>query len=103
MFNGSPGAEPGRFGAPRPRSPAIGAQWLKCEPAAPGHALAASWHSHNFNACVTRACWASQIAPVIATVPVIAGEIGENNCADTYVAPLMSWHDSKATSYLAWA
>ena len=40
---------------------------------------------------------------MIAQVPVIAGEIGENDCADGYVNPLMAWLDSESTSYLAWA
>ena len=77
--------------------------WLSHEPVDPDHNLAASWHSYNFNACNTRSCWAGQIAPVTARVPVIAGEIGENDCADTYIDPLMSWLNSKSTSYLAWA
>jgi endoglucanase len=77
--------------------------WLAHEPTDPDHDLAASWHSYNFNACSTPSCWTSQIAPVIAKVPVITGEIGENDCADTYVNPLMSWLDSEHASYLAWA
>jgi endoglucanase len=77
--------------------------WLSYEPADPDHNLAASWHSYNFNACNTQTCWSRQIAPVMAKVPVIAGEIGENDCADTYIDPLMSWLNSKSTSYLAWA
>ena len=77
--------------------------WLSHEPVDPDHNLAASWHSYNFNACNTRSCWAGQIAPVTARVPVITGEIGENDCADTYIDPLMSWLNSKSTSYLAWA
>jgi endoglucanase len=64
--------------------------------------LVASWHSYNFNTCSTQSCWTSQIAPVIASVPVIAGEIGENDCAGTYIDPLTSWLDSENTSYLAW-
>ena len=78
-------------------------QWLRYEPADPDHNLVASWHSYSFSACSTRSCWDSQIAPVIAKVPVIAGEIGENDCKDTYLRPLMAWLDSKHTSYLAWA
>jgi endoglucanase len=78
-------------------------QWLSYEPTDPDHDLAASWHSYNFNTCSTQSCWTSQVAPVIAQVPVIAGEIGENDCADTYVDPLMTWLDSESTSYLAWA
>jgi endoglucanase len=78
-------------------------EWLTYEPTDPDHDLVASWHSYNFNTCSTQSCWTSQVAPVIAQVPVIAGEIGENDCADTYVDPLMTWLDSENTSYLAWA
>ena len=51
-------------------------QWLSYEPADPDHNIVASWHSYNFNGCSTQSCWTSQIAPVIAKVPLIAGEIG---------------------------
>jgi endoglucanase len=78
-------------------------QWLTHEPTDPDNNLAASWHSYNFNACNNQSCWTSQIAPVIAKVPVIAGEIGENDCAGTYINPLTTWLDSQNTSYLAWA
>jgi len=78
-------------------------QWLTYEPTDPDHSLVAAWHSYNFNACNNQSCWTSQIAPVIAKVPVIAGEIGENDCADGYIDPLMTWLDSEDTSYLAWA
>jgi hypothetical protein len=77
-------------------------QWLTYEPADPDHNLVASWHSYNFNTCDTQSCWASQIAPVAAVVPVIAGEIGENDCADTYLNSLLPWLDSEKISYLAW-
>jgi hypothetical protein len=77
--------------------------WLQYEPTDPDHNLAASWHSYNFNACSTQSCWTSQIAPVIAQVPVIAGEIGENDCAGSYINPLTTWLDAQNTSYLAWA
>jgi endoglucanase len=76
--------------------------WLSHMPNDPDHNLAASWHSYNFNACNTASCWNSQIAPVAAKVPLIAGEIGENDCADSYVTPLMSWLTSKDASFLAW-
>jgi endoglucanase len=76
--------------------------WLAHEPTDPDHNLAASWHSYNFNACSTESCWNHQIAPVMAKVPVIAGEIGEDNCSDSYVDPLTSWLNGKSASYLAW-
>jgi hypothetical protein len=76
--------------------------WLAHEPTDPDHNLAASWHSYNFNACAGSSCWDSQIAPVLASVPLVAGEIGENDCAGGYVNSLMSWLDSHGASYLAW-
>ena len=72
-------------------------------PTDPDHDIAVSWHSYNFNACSTQSCWTSQVQPVVAQVPVIAGEIGENDCASGYVTPLMTWLDSQQASYLAWA
>jgi len=72
-------------------------------PTDPDNDIAVSWHSYNFNACNNQSCWTSQVQPVIAQVPVIAGEIGENDCASSYVTPLMTWLDSQQTSYLAWA
>jgi endoglucanase len=77
-------------------------QWLAHKPADPDNNLVASWHSYNFNACSTQSCWTSQIAPVAASVPVLAGEIGENECSDTYITPLMTWMDSEHIGYLAW-
>jgi endoglucanase len=77
--------------------------WLANEPKDPNNNLVASWHSYNFNTCSSQSCWTSQVAPVIAQVPVIAGEIGENDCAGSYINPLTTWLDSQNTSYLAWA
>ena len=78
-------------------------QWLQHEPTDPDHNLAASWHSYNFNACSNQSCWTSQVAPVAAQVPVVAGEIGENDCAGTYITPLTTWMESAGISFLAWA
>jgi hypothetical protein len=77
--------------------------WLAHEPADPARNLAASWHSYNFNACGTRSCWRAQVAPVIARAPLIAGEIGENDCAGSYIGSVMRWLDARSASYLAWA
>jgi endoglucanase len=77
--------------------------WLSHEPSDPDHDLAASWHSYSFNRCSNVSCWASEVAPVAAQVPLVAGEIGENDCASGYIDTLMSWLDSESASYLAWA
>ena len=78
-------------------------QWLATEPADPDHDLAASWHTYNTSPCNNQGCWSGQVTPVMAAVPVITSEIGENDCADTYIGPLMSWLDSAAGGYLAYA
>jgi endoglucanase len=77
--------------------------WLQYEPTDPDHDLVASWHSYNFNTCDTQSCWTSEVAPVAASVPVVAGEIGENDCAGTYIDPLTTWMESAGISFLAWA
>jgi endoglucanase len=77
--------------------------WLAHAPRDPVRDLAVSWHSYSWNACVTTSCWNSQVAPVIARVPVISGEIGESGCADTFVDRLARWLDAHSTGYLAWA
>jgi hypothetical protein len=77
-------------------------QWLQFKPTDPTGNLAASWHSYNFNVCVTPACWNSQIAPVAAQVPLVAGEIGQNDCAHTYIDPLMAFLDGAGAGYLGW-
>jgi hypothetical protein len=77
-------------------------QWLNFKPTDPQNNLAASWHSYNFNICNTSSCWDSNIAPVAQKVPVIAGEIGENDCAHGYIDQLMPWMDSHGVNYLGW-
>jgi hypothetical protein len=77
--------------------------WLQFEPTDPDHDLAASFHSYNFNTCNTQSCWTSEVAPVAASVPVIAGEIGESDCAGTYIDPLTAWMEPEGISFLAWA
>jgi Cellulase (glycosyl hydrolase family 5)/Repeat of unknown function (DUF346) len=77
-------------------------QWLANEPADPQHALVASFHVYNFNTCKTIACWDSQVAPVAGQVPVVAGEIGEDDGAHGFIDSFMAWADARGISYLAW-
>jgi hypothetical protein len=78
-------------------------QWLAYEPTDPAGNLAASVHVYNFNTCNNTACYNSTIAPVAAKVPVIPGEIGENDCAHGFIDPLMKWFDNHKTGYVGWA
>jgi endoglucanase len=77
-------------------------QWLAYKPTDPAGNIMASWHTYNFNACVTVACWDSQIGTVAAQVPVVAGEIGQNTCAHDYIDQVMAWADANGVGYLAW-
>ncbi|QFZ19695.1 cellulase family glycosylhydrolase [Saccharothrix syringae] len=77
-------------------------QWLAHKPVDPTGNLMASWHSYNFNACVTESCWDTQIGAVAAQVPVHAGEIGQDTCAHDYIDRVMSWLDAHGLGYTAW-
>lgn len=78
--------------------------WLKNMPRDPLHNLAASWHPYNFNTCAdTPVCWNTSLASVTARVPLVAGEIGEDDCSHTYIDRLMRWLDGHGASYLAWS
>jgi hypothetical protein len=77
--------------------------WLANEPTDPQNNIAASFHLYNFNVCDYVNCWVVNVAPVAAKVPVIAGEIGENDCAHTFIDMAMDWLDQNNIGYLAWA
>jgi endoglucanase len=76
--------------------------WLTYEPTDPDGDLVASWHSYSNNTCDTQACWTSEVAPVMAKVPVIVGEMGEGDCGGAYIDSLTTWLNSENTGYLAW-
>jgi hypothetical protein len=78
-------------------------QWLQNKPTDPTGNLAASWHDYNFNTCNTIACFNRTVAPVAKGVPVVPGEIGENDCSDGYIDALMPWLDKHKTGYIGWA
>jgi len=77
-------------------------QWLTYKPRDPANNLAAAWHVYNFNTCSNESCWDSQLAPVAAQVPLVAGEIGENTCAHSFIDRVMKWFDDRRLSYLGW-
>lgn len=77
--------------------------WLASKPVDPLNNLAASWHIYNFSWCNTQSCWDSQAAPVAQQVPLVLGELGENDRGSTFVNALMDWMDARQGSYLAWS
>ncbi len=82
--------------------------WLANEPTDPDHNLVASQHIYPTNPCGNNttypfpSCLDTQVAPVKAQVPVIAGEIGEYDCAATFINTVMAWYDAHGIGYMAW-
>ncbi|HTS87752.1 MAG TPA: cellulase family glycosylhydrolase [Gemmatimonadales bacterium] len=76
--------------------------WLANQPTDPLHNLAASWHVYNFSGCATLSCWNDNAAPVAQQVPLILGELGQDDGGSSFVDSLMDWMDSRHDSYLAW-
>jgi hypothetical protein len=77
-------------------------QWIQYRPNDPANALVASFHVYGpaFSQCTTMACLNSNVAPVAQQVPVVTGEMGENDCAHGYIDTYMSWADAHGVSYL---
>lgn len=78
-------------------------QWLAYRPTDPANQLGASTHVYNFNYCNNTACWDRTIAPVAAVVPVVATELGSNDCAPTFVTGFMNWADAHGVGYVGWS
>jgi len=76
--------------------------WLAHRPSDPAGQLAASLHVYNFNACSAASCWTAQVAPVARQVPVITGELGEDDCAGGFIDGYMGWADLTGVSYAGW-
>lgn len=78
--------------------------WLTYEPADPLHQLVASFHNYyQKTKCSSLACWNTTIAALAQKVPVVTGELGEKDCASTFVQSYMQWADAHGVSYLLWA
>ena len=76
--------------------------WRANQPTDPRNNLAASWHIYNFSWCATKACWDSTAAPVALQVPLVLGELGQDDHGSAFVTSLMDWMDARQGSYLAW-
>jgi hypothetical protein len=63
-------------------------------PTDPVNNLAASWHVYNFSWCNNRACWDSDALPVAQKIPLILGEIGQDDRGSAFNTSLMDWLDA---------
>jgi hypothetical protein len=93
--------------------------WADYAPDDPARQLAASIHiyfdtpaSPEWSPCYQQSCWATTIARLARTTPVVIGELGERDCASglidgTTMTPpqesLLDWADAHDVSYLAWS
>jgi endoglucanase len=80
-------------------------QWLQHKPSDPMGNLMAAFHVYQspLSNCTDTSCWNGALATVAQNVPVLTGEMGEQDCAHGFIDGYMSWADSKGISYLGWA
>jgi hypothetical protein len=78
-------------------------QWATYMPTDPKASLVVSFHTYNTTNCNTLACWNSTLLPLAQSYPVVAGEIGEYDCATPYTNSFMQFADGAGISYLGWA
>jgi endoglucanase len=76
--------------------------WLAHQPNDPAQQLAASLHLYSFNSCKDASCWTSQVEPVSKKVPLVTGELGEDDCLHGFIDGYMAWADARGISYLGW-
>ncbi len=77
-------------------------QWLAYKPVDPLNNLAADWHAYNFGWYTTEADWERVLGPTAARIPLVAGEIGQDDCGTWFVERAMAWLDGKGAGYLGW-
>lgn len=77
-------------------------KWLANKPADPLDNIAASWHVYNFSWCNMRSCWDATALPVSQQVPLVLGELGQDDFGSAFNTSLMDWMDAVQGSYLAW-
>jgi hypothetical protein len=78
--------------------------WLEYKPYDRLDNFGAAWHVYNKNHCRDLDCWNGAPAEVARSVPVVATEVGQNDCSgETFLRPLLTFLDDNASGYLAWS
>ncbi|MDG4766885.1 Ig-like domain-containing protein [Solwaraspora sp. WMMD406] len=75
--------------------------WSTYRPADPdGRKIAAAWRVDNRSSCATPACWAAQVGPVAAEVPLVATEVSEDTGGHRFTDRVIDWLDTRRLGYL---
>jgi hypothetical protein len=72
-------------------------------PVDPLHQLIISFHTYTTSNDTSVASWNYNLAQLnAANIPMVTGELGENDCNTSYMNAYMTWADANDESYLAW-
>ncbi|HEV2124449.1 MAG TPA: glycoside hydrolase family 5 protein, partial [Chloroflexota bacterium] len=77
--------------------------WTENKPTDLSNQLAAGFHNYNDNFCNNVTCWNKKVADTAAGVPVVTTELGESDCAHTFIDAYMAWADPLNISYVGWS
>jgi hypothetical protein len=77
-------------------------QWIANKPTDPLNNLAASFHYYP-GQVYDSTYIGNLLGTVVASYPLIQGELGENDCQHVNIDPWMAYHDAHGDSYLGWA
>ena len=78
-------------------------QWRDYRPTDPLENLGVAWHIYDFNDCDNAGCYEAAPLELAQDLPVVATEIGQQDCEGHFISPLMSFLDQHGSGYLAWS
>lgn len=78
-------------------------RWIEFKPIDPINQLVASNHNYiGMTGSNTELDWNRKYSGIALQVPLITGELGQQDCKHDYVDRYMDWADSKGISYVGW-
>ena len=78
-------------------------RWRDYRPSDPLNNVAPAWHIYNFNGCSNPECWSAAPQALAQDFPIVATEIGQDDCQSDFITPLMAFLDEHSSGYLAWS